>query len=64
LTAETICDLADALADKVAPRGFLILSGILHQKVRGVIRRFAGSGFNVLRRKREKEWVTLLCRRS
>ena len=63
LTAETIFDLADGLAHKVAPRGFLILSGILHQKVRGVIGRFAGSGFKVLRRKREKEWVTLLCRR-
>jgi ribosomal protein L11 methyltransferase len=62
LTAEAIVDLADSLAKKVAPGGFLVLSGILQQKARGVIRRFAG-GFNVVRRKREKEWVTVLLRR-
>ena len=64
LTAETLMDLADPLAKRVAPRGFLILSGILHQKAGDVIRRFADRGFKVLRRKREKEWVTLLCCRS
>jgi ribosomal protein L11 methyltransferase len=63
LTAEAIMDLAEALAKRVAPRGFLILSGILHRKAAGVIRYFAGRGFEVLRRKREKEWVTFLCRR-
>jgi ribosomal protein L11 methyltransferase len=64
LTAETLIDLAGALAKRVAPRGFLILSGILRQKAGNVIHCFAGHGFKLLRRKREKEWVTLLCRRS
>jgi ribosomal protein L11 methyltransferase len=64
LTAESILDLANGLAKKVAPGGFLVVSGILHQKARGIIRRFAGGGFNVVRRKREKEWVTVLLRRS
>jgi ribosomal protein L11 methyltransferase len=64
LTAETLIDLADALAKRVAPRGFLVLSGILQQKAGAVIHRFADLGFKLLRRKREKEWVTLLCRRS
>jgi ribosomal protein L11 methyltransferase len=63
LTAETLIDLADALAKRVAPRGFLILSGILRQKARDVIHLFEERGFMVLRRKREKEWVTFLCRR-
>jgi ribosomal protein L11 methyltransferase len=64
LTAETILGLADALAQKVAPRGFLILSGILHEQSRAVTRRFGTEGFVLLRRKREKEWVTLLLKRK
>ena len=62
LTAETILDKGRGLAAKVAPGGFLILSGILHQKARGVMDYFAGHGFEMLKRKREKEWVTLLFR--
>jgi ribosomal protein L11 methyltransferase len=64
LTAETILGLADALVRKVALRGFLILSGILHGQVRAVTRRFGTEGFVLLRRKREKEWVTLLLERK
>jgi ribosomal protein L11 methyltransferase len=63
LTAETILEIADELAKRVAPGGFLVLSGILHRKVRGVMRYFTDRGFKVLRRKRENEWVTLLMRR-
>jgi ribosomal protein L11 methyltransferase len=63
LTAETILEIADGLAKRVAPGGFLVLSGILHRKVRGVMRYFTDRGFKVLRRKRENEWVTLLMRR-
>jgi ribosomal protein L11 methyltransferase len=62
LTAETIIDAGRALESKVAPKGFLILSGILNPKVKQVIDLFAGD-FKVMRRKREKEWVTLLLRR-
>jgi ribosomal protein L11 methyltransferase len=62
LTAETILDLAGALKTKVAPKGFLILSGILNPKSGQVINQFAAQ-FKVISRKREKEWVTLLLRR-
>jgi len=62
LTAETILDLAAALEKRVAPQGFLVLSGILNQKTKQVINQFAAN-FRVTRRKREKEWVTLLLRR-
>jgi ribosomal protein L11 methyltransferase len=62
LTAETIIDLAEALEKRVAPRGFLILSGILMPKGKQVIDQFAAK-FSVMRRKQEKEWVTLLLRR-
>ena len=62
LTAETIVDLAAALEKRVAPKGFLILSGILHPKAQKVVHSFAAA-FKVVKRKREKEWVTLLLRR-
>jgi len=63
LTAPTILDLADALVKKVAPKGFLVLSGILHHQAGAVIRRFAADRFIVVRRKRGKEWVTMLLKR-
>ncbi len=64
LTAETILALSKALQKKVAPTGFLILSGILKTKATLVIGHFADQGFRLLRRKAEKEWVTLLLRRK
>jgi ribosomal protein L11 methyltransferase len=63
LTAETILELAGPLRKTVAPNGFLILSGILHRKVRGVIRVFAGQ-FRVVKRKRSREWITLLLQKK
>ena len=63
LTAETIVELSEALAKKVAPKGFLILSGILRQKSEGIIRRFRAK-FRVVRRKRGREWATLLLQRK
>lgn len=64
LTAETILELAAALETKVAPRGFLILSGILTPKANAIIQRFKLAGFRMARRKHEKEWATLLLRRG
>ena len=64
LTAETILGLADVLAQKVKPQGYLILSGILQQQARAVIRRFRAVRFVLVRRKQEKEWVTLLLKRK
>jgi ribosomal protein L11 methyltransferase len=64
LTAETILDLAAALQKKVAAKGFLILSGIIKPKERTVAARFTKDGFRIVRRKGEKEWVTLLLQRK
>jgi ribosomal protein L11 methyltransferase len=63
LTAVALIDLAGVLQKKVAPQGFLILSGILNPKAEDVIGCFSSNGFRVVRRKREKEWATLLLRR-
>lgn len=62
LTAETIIELAGALEQRVAAGGYLILSGILHEKADAVLRCFAPR-FRVVKRKRLREWVTLLLRR-
>jgi ribosomal protein L11 methyltransferase len=63
LTAETIQDLSGALQKRVAPKGFLILSGILHRQAGAVIACFAPC-FRLCRRKRSREWVTLLLQRK
>ncbi len=63
LTAETILELTDAMAGKVAPGGFLVLAGIVERMSRQVVRRFTEGRFKLLRRKRDKEWVALLLRR-
>jgi ribosomal protein L11 methyltransferase len=62
LTGETIIDLNRPLARRVAPKGFLILSGILSPKSEDIASHF-GAAFKTLRRKREKEWMTILLRR-
>jgi ribosomal protein L11 methyltransferase len=62
LTAETIVELAGAMEPRVAPAGYLILSGILHDKAPSVLRCFVPR-FGVVKRKRAREWVTLLLQR-
>jgi ribosomal protein L11 methyltransferase len=62
LTAETIIELIGVIEQKVAAGGYLILSGILHDKAAKVMRCFVPR-FVVVRRKRAREWVTLLLRR-
>ncbi|HEX5019385.1 MAG TPA: 50S ribosomal protein L11 methyltransferase [Candidatus Binatia bacterium] len=63
LTAETILQLSSDLENKVAAKGFLILSGILHQKAASVTQRLARR-FRVLKRKHSREWMTLLLQRK
>jgi ribosomal protein L11 methyltransferase len=63
LTAETILELAEALEKRVAPRGYMVLSGILRPKAGAVLRRFA-ENFRVLERRGKREWVTLLFGRT
>ena len=62
LTAETIIELVGVIEQKVAAGGYLILSGILHDKAAKVMRCFAPR-FVEVKRKRAREWVTLLLRR-
>ncbi len=64
LTAGTILELAAAFEERVAPGGYLVLSGVLDSQARHVALRFAAARFALLRRRREKEWVTLLLKKK
>ena len=64
LTAETILTLAESLSKRVAPGGYLILSGILRPKTEQLVRYFASIGFRLIKLKEEKEWATLLLKRG
>jgi ribosomal protein L11 methyltransferase len=64
LTAETILELAAPLEERVAPGGYLVLSGILDCQAAEVARRFAPARFGLLRQSRDKEWVTLMLKRK
>jgi ribosomal protein L11 methylase PrmA len=55
--------LAGALEKRVAAKGYMILSGILHNKASVITRRFADR-FRIVKRKRAGEWQTLLLQRK
>ncbi|HEX7227670.1 MAG TPA: 50S ribosomal protein L11 methyltransferase [Candidatus Binatia bacterium] len=64
LTAETITALAEPLVKRVAPAGYLILSGILTPKSEQLVRHFDSRGFRLIKLKKEKEWATMLLKRK
>lgn len=64
LTVETILALAGPLAKRVAPQGYLILSGILRPKAEQLLRYFCSNGFKLIKLEQEKEWATLLLKRK
>ncbi len=59
---ETLLEMAGPLTRCVGARGSLVLSGLLHEHVPAVRRRFRG--FRLVRRKDRKEWSTLLLRKE
>ena len=64
LTAETITLLAEPLVKRVAPAGYLILSGVLTPKSEQLVRHFGSRGFRLIKLKKEKEWATMLLKRK
>ena len=59
---ETLLEMAGPLTRCVGARGSLILSGLLHDHVPAVKRRF--HGFRLVQRRDRKEWSTLLLRKE
>jgi ribosomal protein L11 methyltransferase len=64
IQADVLCDLAAAMAAKVAPDGHAILSGILLDQVDDVLATYARVGLRLARRRDEGEWAGLLLRRT
>jgi ribosomal protein L11 methyltransferase len=64
LTAETILEIGEPLAARVAPNGALIVSGLLKTKAAPVVQYFCDRGFRTQKRTAEKEWITLLLMRK
>jgi ribosomal protein L11 methyltransferase len=54
----------DGLGDLVAPRGTLILSGILEPQAEDVLQAAAAHGFELSDRKQIADWVALALRRA
>ncbi len=62
LMLEILLELAGPLTRCVSARGALILSGLLHEHVPAVTRRY--EGFRLAQRSDRKEWTTLLLRKE
>jgi ribosomal protein L11 methyltransferase len=60
LQADVLCELAPALAAKLAPDGRAILSGILREQVDEVVAAYARAGLVLDGRRDEGEWAALL----
>jgi len=60
IQADVLCDLAPAMAAKLAPEGRVILSGILCDQSDDVLAAYARAGFGLDTQKEEGEWTGLL----
>jgi len=64
IQADVLCDLAPAMAAKLAPEGRAILSGILCDQGDDVLAVYARAGFSLDARQDEGEWTSLMLRKS
>jgi ribosomal protein L11 methyltransferase len=60
LVAETIIELSGTLKKCVKGKGYLILAGTTRTKTREVASHFASRPFELIHKKTDKEWVTLV----
>lgn len=56
----TLCELAPAIAQRVAPGGTLLLSGLLVEQLDAAYRAYAARGFREQQRQTDGEWGMLL----
>jgi ribosomal protein L11 methyltransferase len=60
ILAETIIELAPALASSLSPSGILIVSGIILDRCQAVITSLHKHGLSVLDRRVDDEWIALI----
>jgi ribosomal protein L11 methyltransferase len=64
IQADVLCDLAPAMAAKLANEGHVILSGILSDQTDDVVAAYASAGFVLTSRHDEGEWTGILLRKA
>jgi ribosomal protein L11 methyltransferase len=64
IQADVLCDLAPAMAAKLANEGHVILSGILSDQTDDVVAAYASAGFVLASRHDEGEWTGILLRKA
>jgi ribosomal protein L11 methyltransferase len=64
IIARILIFLAPAMAQALAPGGSLIASGIISEKVEGVIVAFEVAGLKIVEQRNEGDWVALYARKS
>ena len=64
ILAETITELAPALAANLAPGGILIASGIIADRANAVVASLHENGLSLVERRDEGDWVALIARRK
>jgi ribosomal protein L11 methyltransferase len=64
IQADVLCDLAVAIAAKLAPQGSAILSGVLCDQAEDVLAAYAAAGFVLRTRQDEGEWTGLLLHKA
>lgn len=60
ILAEIICELSTPVASALRPGGIVIASGILDFKADDVCEAFAAVGIEIVEKKQEEDWVTLV----
>ena len=64
IQADVLCDLAVAMAAKLAPQGSAILSGVLCDQADDVLAAYTAAGFVLRTRQDEGEWTGLLLHKA
>ena len=64
IQADVLCNLAPAMATKLAPEGRVILSGILCDQSDEVLSAYARAGFDLDTQQEEGEWIGLSLRKA
>jgi ribosomal protein L11 methyltransferase len=63
ILALPLIEMSDALTRRLAPRGYIVLSGLMPEHARGVVSAYRAHGLSLERRMLLEGWVTLTMRR-
>jgi ribosomal protein L11 methyltransferase len=64
IIARILIELADGIVTATRPGGSMVLAGIITEREADVVSAFAERGANVITRRQEEDWVSLVLKRS